>query len=1592
MLVHAYNPRVRMMVEKLCVEAQFSARVVRVDRDVWDSLRSHDDYSWVPDARDIVREAHQVSRALGRLRRNQESSRLQAGLGEVFVRYLGMASRSVSDHFDQGERDYAMRWIEACVLLMYQLFRSRNVVDCAAAMMAFVHNFVDNSLVANSADLISLFVSEIEMELQTKPQTDAENAGEWTFSFDSVEAMIGQYDKFKDSILFRKVYKMFAYACSLSIFKSLGCKFDGRLFGVMERNMMKLNVLTGTDFAVCVMNTLLYLCKVGYQCYQKGSFDPLLHSAESYEEWVAAAQQIKAQAPFLSSPQPHGIDRFTFIRTLDNLIDQGMSMIKWMQKDMTVEKRFVTNMLGDLRLIKANLLTRDFASKERTAPFGVLVYGGTSVAKSTFSKLLFNVFGGVVGLPTTDEYMYPRNPVDEYWVNFNSSQWAIRFDEVAYVLPAAAQGTDHSTDELLQVMNSVPFVPVQASLEDKGKTPVLAELVIATTNTKHLNVEKYYCNSAAIMRRWGLIIDLKPKPEFLLPNGMINPDKLPPMDPNDPRFPDYWQIECSKAVPVPRPNREGKDQREMSSFRFEVIATFNKIEEFIPWYRDLITAHRANQAVVMHCDDLMRDIEFCRDSGDRPGCQLPLYMCECIGLHLQTRPQVTAAQQARDAYLMRMRSLDMQALEGSAEEAFGERAPRRGILERFRGWLWRKLAHVYLTMPHVRHFVHWFVNDEALIECAATVASDRQMWRTVMSRAGQTMWESVKRPQWILALIGGITVILGAYKLGARLFRGNTLDLQLQGNPMSLTRKSFDNDPVWYKSDYATTPYDLGPSSVSGKGESVEQFQTRMQRNFILLRMPCGENEKGQKLSVWNRAFCVADRLYAMNTHALAHLDPTLQGPWTIDIIRHIDDGGVTANVPGCKLYKSRVRHVADSDLTFIWLDVLPSAKNALGYLPKKSLRGVHAGYYLGRKQDGSMMAPVVIHKIHFIDAFIHELGKTVAHWTGFVDRNMKNGECGSLCVTRTSSYGHIILGIHFLGEEVISKQVGIQPIWAEDAEAVIKEFVEAPIDAGHLEISRPSRENKLGDLHAKSPFRYVPNGSAEVYGSLLGHRSHPKSRVTTSPLCDWLSNRGFELKHGKPIMSGWEPKHNALKDMLNPTMDIDPAVLDMIVASMLKHVEENLSDEAKESLGVVDIDVAINGVPGIAHLERINISSSAGFPYKTPKKKFLEPLDAEKGLDGPLTVTAEIMAEIRKCLTSYKSGTRWNPVFTGNLKDEARKFEKIQNKMTRLFMGAPMEWIIVFRMYFLTMLRIFYTHHELFEAAPGIAANSGEWSQMALKLKKFKNCLDGDFANYDKQALKAVIMHYVFRFLIGIAKMSGKYSEEDITVFEGISVDCAFAVVDFFGDVVMILGMNPSGNPATVIFNCVANSILMRYAYWYLNPEHEVDSFRLFVVLFTYGDDNIMSVSDKVPWFNQSGITRAMASIGITFTAADKLDNPPEFKPLEDCQFLKRRFVWDDDMQAYLAPLENSSLEKALMLCVESKSVPIEEQCISTIGSVVREYFHHGKQRFKEMRGLLQQAVKDCGLSDWVAPSTFPTWEQEFASFTDSTVRRTFR
>lgn len=1387
--------------------------------------------------------------------------------------------------------------------------------------------------------------------------------------FDILRNYMNDFEMLKKLPLYTKLYKFFMYALSLSLFEKFGVTFDNLAYSQIEAEAIKRKYHTGLDFAYTVADTMLFLCERGYQCMKTGTLDPIYHSDGKYTAWYKQYETLKFQSNFLATPEIHNINVFSYVTDLNDCIEKGNAIAKYAQLLADFERKAIRSALNDLEYIKATFITKRAAQKARRAPFSPLILGGSSVAKSAMVNIIANHLTKVYGNSLEDGFMYTRNSTEKHWNGLTSSASVIVIDDIAFMNPNAAPGIDPTMVEVISVNNNMAFVPEQAELGDKGKIAVRPDIFISTTNTEHLNAHAYFACPLAIRRRFPWVIDIIPKEEYVIHDCMIDGSKIPPCV--DGCYPDLWHITIKKVVPV---NKE----RECARAKLVIHKVFENIDDFLAWLSVEALEHRAQQQKAMLSNDNNKHAKICHT------CYRVETKCVCnlispLNEELQSSNLLVACIASGPFATMWLYFVVL------IMKYYVKKRFLTAIFDMFGG-------------SYFMQFLLWLTP-------AATILA--------IGNAGG-------RIQRHIGVIQQLILFVGMIGTGGVLFHqlkkyftvvdpGNVQAKVVIPESVSSNRgsapepSSEERNNVWYNDEYNLTSFDVSPASLSQIGVSDDEICTRLSRSCVQF-IPRFE-ANGVPVTRPTKAINVAGHIYMCNNHGLPEIDS-----FDLEIIRTTSKDGINPNIT-ITVTQGMIHRFPECDICFINVRSVPPGPNIIKYFAKATLSGNFNGWYISRGMNGSVNKLVVKNLNLFKKKTVPQLGAYIDTWSGYSSQPTIKGECGSMLLTN-SKLGPIILGIHYLGM-VETCEIGAIAITDELVNRGINSFNDLIVQSGPPMISAPSAIRTLGPLHNKSVFRYIPDGIANVYGSFSGFKVAPKTHVQPSLLIDSMLKRGFTLNYGPPVMTGWRPWRNAAIPLTHPTTKINQDILKRCVDAFTNEILSSLSKEELGKVKVYDNFTAINGASGISFVDKMKRTTSMGCPWKRNKKWFTYSIPEQRGLPDAVDFVPEIMDRVDKIIENYESGTRNMPVFCANLKDEAKKLKHIAIAKTRAFMGGPTDWCIVVRKYLLSIIRLIQNNRFIFESGPGTNAQSTEWGKLRTLLTKFglDSLIAGDYANFDKEMASLMILA-AFDIILAICKAAG-YSDEELLVVKGIAEDTAFPLMDFNGDLIETFGGNPSGHPLTVIINGLVNCLYMRYCFVILgcyekelrkkaasgDPQFyglagdadkdynyaqvtpsggvRVENFKSYVSLFTYGDDNAMGVSKDIPWFNHTTISKTLADLGITYTMADKEAVSVPYIHIDEVSFLKRAWRFDKDVGAYLAPLEEDSIIKSLMINVESKSITREKQAIYIMASAMREYFFYGKSIYDEKQKMFREFVEENDLQHYVEESTFQTWHE---------------
>jgi hypothetical protein len=1490
--------------------------------------------------------------------------------------------------------------IEDVFFLMHSLMIAPSELHQYVAIAAFMKargSFM--SSVSISLSILAAIARELYKDENRKDPLYDEicQRVEWEHqsTLEDLRSLLNQYNRVKDSTLFKKTHKFALYILSLGLLDNFNMSFDSLGFSKYEAKMIKQTHRPGFDMIYCITDTILFVCERGSEYVKTGDISTILSNGKGFSEWFADAQLIIQQSNFLSNPKPHGIDRFSFVSKLKACIEKGEAIGKFTTNLDAFEKANVTKVVYQLKMIEALELTRKAAQAPRKDPFGILVHGSSSICKSQFKQLLFYHYGKVFNLPTEPEYAYTRCPTDEYWSGFNSTQWCIVMDDIAFLKPNGE--VDPTLKELLQVKNSVAYTPPQAALEDKGKTPVLAELIIGTTNTKSLNLNAYFSCPFAIARRLQHVVTVSVKPEFAKHNIMADSTKIP-LTPEG-EYMNIWNITVSEPEPEVKMNVDAQQTRYVEKHQF------TDIDDFLAWYITVAKQHEVSQEKAMAADKTMCNVEVCMT------CFRSMGKCSCPKVDafefqndqpddseyspeiLQEDPYIDLSKYSLrfQVYLWILEKiLTNHYIDLPTLYFFGETCMQRwstlGLFWCF--WLvtsswyygfflfsFTLLCIIYNTIPYIwiaisyvtqlkygyywkLKLCYWFLPHDIETTYFLFMVLGRKVNKDRMRTAAGV----------IISLISTIITLYSLKTIYTMFFTSLREEGAVQSVSIPIAQKpkpertapmhvggntpqpQVEEKPTFYYHDpYVNTSIEISDASRCIKPFGVEQKLMNATAHITL-------HYSGERISTC--AINIKGQIWIMNAHCVR------DGSCLMDIVFENTSQNVSRNIMSVQMADTNFRIIKGTDIAFFETKACPPGKDLSMYLPTNDVIKGRYGATIYTKTSSGLTEKFEVANLRpgcspMVNTHIGFCGKTKT--------STKKGNCGSGYLAEIAG-GAVLVGIHSAGNP-LTREVFCATVTKAMLDMALSTY-EVQGCATIVPLSLPEFEREILPIAERASIRWIEEGTANVLGTIGGFRPKPRSKVKPTFIQETVTKDGYINECTSPDMSkkAW---FNNVKEMVKPNYKFCPKLLRKCVDAFTADVLKGVGDQIK-MVEPYSQEVALNGVDGVTYVDKMNFSTSAGAPFRKSKKFFTEFDENNKARQ----LAEVVQTEIEVILNLYDKGDLYHPIYTGTLKDEATPKRKVLNCKTRLFACSTYPHSIVVRMSYLSIIRLIQNNPFIFEAMPGIVAQSDEWKRLYKYVTKhgLAKIIAGDFGFFDKHMIALLIME-AFQLCINLMVASGNYSEAELLRAKMIAFDIAYPTMDIDGLLVMIQ-QNPSGHPLTVIINCLVNSLYMRYVYVQITGKCPT-TFQQYVSLATYGDDNIMGVSDEIPEFNHTAIAEALSKVGVKYTMAEKDAESVPYIHIKDASFLKRKFVFDEESQTVLAPLDHSSLDKMLTSYSDNGVLAPIAHSIAVIETALREYWFYGRDVFENRRSYFQKLISTLDIEDWVRASTFPTWDE---------------
>jgi len=1285
---------------------------------------------------------------------------------------------------------------------------------------------------------------------------------------------------------------------------------------------------------------------------------------------------LRAQKVLIDVGRDTTMDALEFDRRIEEAIQETLKQMAVAQGH---EKSVLNNTLKEFKAIQASrtLAKRDYI---REKPYGILLYGGSSVGKSAMSNALIRYVLEVNGLDSSPRSVIVLNEFDKFQSEYRTYHSGVIFDDLCNGTPDKQEG--NPLMKIIQFINNSPQAALNPNVEMKGNVMVEPRVCLATTNVKGLNAAVYSEEPISVSRRFDLIITQKVRPEFCKRGTeMLDSSKVYAKF-GDELFPDFATFDIEYATTVPNQADRKKisyqfhqfEGRTMEGVDIRTMLRFLKSDSAKHFLeqRRFVRSQKANEIITLCscgspaslCKDCVLESQFCQF----PDLLKPLLECEEFIYSLITKGLLCL-------------------LDTTAGQGLLIYHVRKTLLSYYRNMFEMYCIKLNIALAVILQLLFFGVLGArfilvclcifVLITYIIYMCIKNQIKRKIKNLPRVSTWIrnlDFRTKVKILSFIGGVSTLTAIIKFVRYM---KTLPVAQAAAPIRIFPKegaSIEEDhPKW---------------GVSGMKEREKAFKIDPDLPHDTMCMTADQMFNSLKRRQMNLRIDLGDSFTFCNTVPLIsnvlvipnHIIPTKACKACIS-----KPGAPYKNV---YIQPESTYNIPKTDFALWYLPELGDQKDITAYLPNNIPHGKTFEAFLMYNNNGTIERydKMLVNR----STSRSDMGGSFESITYEFPGQTFNGLCGATVVAKDLKQNPFIGGFHLAGKGSSGAAGFLTRTQVLDA---IKQLNKRP----GIMVSHSAQAFKttimginvgpLVEPHEKSVVHQLkPEAKCVVFGQHNQPRSTPSSKVVTSMISESVvKNLGLPKIHGPPC---------EMRDDRHKLVDVE-GKSDTAYAFQLdsfnkayedfeKQILDGLTKEDYAQIGKMSIDAVLAGYDGVNGINSMEFGTAAGFPLKGTKRQFVcESQRFVEGISCPRDVDEEILEEVRRIEEELKNGNRINTVFKASLKDEPVKIGKTK---VRVFAGSNMPFTMTERKYFLSLSALMQKKKELFECACGVNVYSPEWDELMKGV--FRHGKDrivaGDYKAFDTR-MSPRFMLAAFKILIRIAEESENFDEEDLTIMRGIAAEVCNPTYDHFGVLIQFLGSNPSGHPLTVVINSLVNSLYMRYCYYEIAKQDKwwkVPSFNKVVALMTYGDDNIMSVAKKYDAFNHTRVSSILAEAGLTYTMADKEAESVPFITADEAGFLKHNAVYDHEMGLYRAVIEENSIQKTLHTHIKSDVLTEEMHSASAITDVLDKYFHFGEEFYNKRKCQLEEVARECGLIGYIGE--LKTYEEQMIRFCD--------
>lgn len=581
----------------------------------------------------------------------------------------------------------------------------------------------------------------------------------------------------------------------------------------------------------------------------------------------------------------------------------------------------------------------------------------------------------------------------------------------------------------------------------------------------------------------------------------------------------------------------------------------------------------------------------------------------------------------------------------------------------------------------------------------------------------------------------------------------------------------------------------------------------------------------------------------------------------------------------------------------------------------------------------------VVYHaKAEIIESRLEAENLSLRHYLRY-EFPSEDGDCGSLVFASDTSEQDLILGMHAAiqgGKHALSTVVSRDAIkkWydgmlSKDIACVLPEKVDPVMDF-----------NRNGIIEIPSPHTY--------------HRP-TKTKLRRSPLFG-LFGTPSRLPAVLTSVDGTDPYDLAIERYGTGNLHVDSKFLNAAVSSY----SAKILRIPPRSPTLLTFDEAVAGIAGEPYIKGVCRSTSPGFPWNLNGNGGKWHIFGDSQVYDLSNENCEKLRErVASCIGDAKEGRRQEHYYIDALKDELRPLDKVDGLKTRMISCAPLDLVILFKMYFGRFVSEFIENRLHNGSAVGLNPVSIEWDTLGRKLlTKGDAIVAGDFSSFDATQSTTTL-----KAILKIINNWYNDGPENTLVREILWAE-VYNSLHLHGKTALMFDHSlPSGNPLTTIINTMYVNIVVRMAFAEcMNNPAALSEFDRHVELIAYGDDNIMNISDEaLEYFNYRTIPRSMERFGLVYTSEDKLEVGAGSicKTLSESTFLKRSFV--RTKMGFVGPLDiNTVIEMPYWY---RQGPGVEQRVEDNVANCLCELSLHGDDKWAEYAPKLITRCRELGI-----------------------------